>query len=116
MRRRKRAPAPAQRSGRTRCGPSGCGGPQPAAVHPAELASPDRRRVLNATLTPQPVDAAADAEPRAGPDVALEDFTIVADMLDDAHRPVLGQAELLAEIALGPDQPLDLRHVRFQRF
>src|SRR5438270_3407179 len=112
MRRRRRAPGPGQRPGRTRCGPSGCGGPPPAAVHPAALASPDRRRVLNATLGPQPVDAAADAKPRAGADIALEDFTIVADMLDDAHHPVLGQPELLAEIALSPDQPLDLRHVR----
>src|SRR5499427_11105648 len=116
MRRHRRAPGPRQRPGRTRCGPWGCCGPPPAAVHWAESVSPDRRRVLNATLGPQPVDAAADAEPRAAPDIALEDFTIVADMLDDAHHPVLGQAELLAEIALGPDQSLDLGHVRFQRF
>src|SRR5215470_4803217 len=102
MHSRRQAPRPRQRPGRTRCGPWGCGGPPRAAVHPAELVSPDRRRVLDATLVPQPVDAAADAEPRAAADVALEDFTIIADMLDDTHHPIFGQPELLAEIALGP--------------
>src|SRR5215467_4662711 len=116
MRKRKRAPGPGQRPDRTRCEPWDYCGPPPAAVHRTELVSPDRRRVLNATLGPQPVDATTDAEPRTAPDIALEDLTVVADMLDDAHHPVLGQAELLAEIALGPDQPLDLRHVRLQRF
>src|SRR5215510_10999701 len=75
---------------------------------------PDRRGVLNSPLGPQPIDAAADTEPRASPDVALKRLAVVADMLDDAHRPILGQADLLAEIAFGADQALDLRHVRFQ--
>src|SRR5262245_59834252 len=110
---RKRAPGPALTPGRTRCGLSGCCGAQPAAAHPPALSSPDRRRVLNAALGPQPVDAAADAEARAGPDIAVEALTVIADMLDDAHRPILGQPELLAEIALGPDQTSDLGHVRF---
>ena len=55
---------------------------------------------MDAALGPEPVDAAADAELRARPDVALEYFAVVADLLDDAHHPVLGQTELLAEIAL----------------
>src|SRR5262249_57259224 len=62
--------------------------------------SPHRWRVLDAALGPEPVDAAADAELRARSHVALEHFAIVADLLDDAHRPVLGQTELFAEIAL----------------
>src|SRR5262245_10183448 len=103
MRRRKQAPGPGQRPGRTRCGPWGCCGPPPVAVHRAKPVSPDRRRVLNATLGPQPVDAAADAEPRAAPNIALEDLTVIADMLDDTHCPVLGQTELLTEIALRSD-------------
>ena len=59
--------------------------------------SPDRRRVLDAALGPEPVEAAADAELGAGADIALEHLAVVADVLDDAHDPVLGQAELLAD-------------------
>ena len=43
------------------------------------------------------------------PDVPLEDLAVVADMLDDAIGPVLGQAELLAVIAFGAEQALDVR-------
>src|SRR5262245_9338533 len=78
--------------------------------------SPHRRRVLDAALGPEPVDATADAELRARSHVALEYFAVVADLLDDAHDPVLGQAKLLAEIALDAQQAPDLRLVRLQCF
>src|SRR5262245_64243290 len=78
--------------------------------------SPHRWRVLDAALGPEPVDAAADAELRARSHVALEYFAIVADLLDDAHHPVLAQTELLAEIALDAQEPPDLGLVRLQCF
>src|ERR1700692_3439810 len=77
---------------------------------------PDRRRILDAALGPEPVEAAADAELRPGPHVAIEHFAVIADLLDDAHDPVLGQAELLAVGALGPQHPLDLRLRRLHGF
>ena len=69
--------------------------------------SADRRRVLDAALGPQLVQAALDLERRALPDVAFEHLAVIADMLDDADGPVLGQAELLAVIAFGADEALD---------
>src|SRR5216684_2639250 len=77
--------------------------------------STNRRRVLDPPLGPQAVETAADAELRAWPDVAVEALAVVADLLDDAHHPVLGQAELLAVGAFGADEPPDLRLGRFQR-
>src|SRR5262245_36673684 len=71
--------------------------------------SPDRRRVLDAALGPQPIDAAADAELRPGAHVAFEHLAVIPDLLDDAHRPVLGQTELLAEIAFDAQETSDLR-------
>src|SRR5216684_4582896 len=61
--------------------------------------SPDRRRVLEPAFRPQCVEAAGDLQGRSLADIALEHFTIVADVLDDAHGPVLGEAELFAVIA-----------------
>src|ERR1700688_4465930 len=77
---------------------------------------PDGRRILDAALGPQPVEAAADAELRAGPYIALEHLAVIADLLDDAHDPVLGQAQLLAINAFGSQQPLDLRLRRLHGF
>src|SRR4249920_1512864 len=77
--------------------------------------SADRRRVLDAALGPQPVETATDAELRAGPDITVETLAVIAHLLDDAHHPVLGQAELLAIGAFGADEPPDLRLVRFER-
>ena len=50
-----------------------------------------------------------------GADVAVEHFGVIADRPDDAHGPVLGEAERLAEIPLRSDQPLDRRLLRLQR-
>src|SRR5216683_1446865 len=77
--------------------------------------SPYRRRVLDPALGPQPVETAADAELRACPHIALETLAVIAHLPDDAHHPVLGEAELLAIGAFGADQPPDLGLVRFQR-
>src|SRR5260370_25407841 len=76
--------------------------------------SSDRRRVLDAALGPEPVDAAADAELRARSHIALEYFAVAADLLDDAHRPVLGQTELRPEIALPAPQAPDLPVLRVE--
>src|ERR1700730_15908345 len=76
--------------------------------------SPDWGRILDAALGPQPVEAAGDAELRAGADIALEHLAVIAHLLDDARHPVLGQPELLAVSAFGPDQPLDLGLLRLQ--
>jgi len=40
---------------------------------------------------------------------------VVADELHDAHHPVLGEAELLAIIALGAEHALDVRLVGLER-
>src|SRR5262245_57615232 len=74
-----------------------------------------RRCVLDAALGPEPVDAATDAELGARAHIAVEHFTIIADLLDDANHPILGQPELLAEITLDAQQPPDLRLVRLRR-
>ena len=47
----------------------------------------------------------------AGADVALEDLAVVADALDDVDDPVVGQAEIGADLGVGLDaeHALDLR-------
>src|SRR5439155_4607854 len=76
------------------------------------MRSADRRRVLNAALVPELIEAAGNSELGAGTDVAIERFAVIADRLDDADHPILGQAELLTEIAVGAEHPLELRLVR----
>src|ERR1700753_1650335 len=63
--------------------------------------SPDRRRVLDAAGIPQLVQPARNVQPRLGADIALIDLAVIADMLDDAHRPVLAEPEVAGVIALG---------------
>src|SRR5262249_3146270 len=79
------------------------------------VGSADRRRVLDAALGPERVEAALDLERRALADVALEHFAVVAHVFDDARGPILGQPELFAVIALGADKLLDIRIVRAER-
>src|SRR3954467_1527379 len=76
---------------------------------------PYRRRVLDAAGAPQLVEAAGNAEFRAGADVALVDLAVIADVADDPRRPVFGQAEILAIGAFGADQPHHVGFFRFQR-
>src|ERR1043166_6448152 len=82
---------------------------------PKRIGSPDRRRVLDAALGPQRVEAALDLERGALAHVALEHLAVVADVLDDAYRPILGQPELLAVVALGTDELFDVGIVRAER-
>src|SRR5260221_149942 len=70
-------------------------------------ASADRWRVLDATLAPEIVEAAGDAELGAGADIAIEGFAVVADRFDDPRYPILGEAELFAEIAVGAEGALE---------
>jgi len=50
-----------------------------------------------------------------GADIAVKHLAIVADGPDRIRRPGAGEAERLAELAFGPDQPLDRRLLRLQR-
>src|SRR4029077_19403653 len=76
---------------------------------------PDPRRVENSAGIPELVQPARDAELGTGADVALIDLAVVADVLDDAHRPVLGQVDVLAVLALGADEAHHVRFLRFER-
>src|SRR5689334_1679090 len=68
------------------------------------LASAHGRRVHDAALGPQGVQPTRNLERRALPDIALEHLAVVADVLEDAIAPVLGEAELLAECILRAEQ------------
>src|SRR5690554_3700540 len=67
--------------------------------------SAHRRRVLHAPLVPQGVEPPLDLQLTAGAHVAIEDFRVVAHLLDDPHRPVAWQLQVLAVFALGAQQP-----------
>src|SRR5215469_5912708 len=69
---------------------------------PVELTH--RQPVLQTAFSPQPVEAARNLQWRALTDVPLEDFAVIADRLDDAVRPIIGQAERLPELALDAEQ------------
>src|SRR5690606_9601241 len=71
--------------------------------------SAHRRCVLQTTLVPQGIEATLDLQLAAGTDVAIEDFRIVADLLDDLYGPVLRQLQVLAEVTLGAQQAGDVR-------
>src|SRR3954468_16939249 len=70
-----------------------------------------RRRELQTALVPQGIQPARDLQRRALPDVALERLAVVADLLDDAIGPVVGEPERFAVLALAAEQPLDVRVV-----
>src|SRR6185437_1691499 len=96
-----------QRESRRACGRPPSLNPSRATVSPCyrrhsaeSRPSSDRRGVLQAALVPQGVQAAADLDRRAHADIALEDLSIVADRLDDAIGPIIGEAKPLAEPAL----------------
>src|SRR6185312_2536490 len=78
--------------------------------------SPDRRCVLDAAGVPELVEAARNPELRSAADIAIIDFTVIADMADDARGPIPGQAEVFAIGAFGSNQPHHIRLLRFQRF
>src|SRR5262249_41926131 len=91
-----------------------CAAEQEAPARSPRSSSPDRWGILNSALGPEPVEPTADPEIGAGAHVAVEYLAVVADLLDDPHHPVLGQPELLAEIALNSQEPPDFRLIRFQ--
>src|SRR6185437_5050767 len=62
----------------------------------ASVRSPNRRCVLDPAVIPELVQAARDLQLGAFADIAVIDFAVIADMLDDAHGPVLGKAEVHA--------------------
>src|ERR1700684_1097022 len=76
-------------------------------------ASPDRRGGLPSALVPERVQAAGDLDRRAHAHVALENLAVIADVLDDAIGPIVGEAEALAETALDAEQPADPRIICF---
>src|SRR4051812_11771591 len=75
--------------------------------------SADWRRVLNSALVPELVEPAGNSELGARADVAVERFAVIADRFHDPRHPVLGKAELFAEIAVGAKGPLELGLVGF---
>ena len=89
-------------------------GPLPA-VNLRGVRSADWRRVLDAALRPQLVQAALNLERRAQPHIPFERLAIVADLFDEAHGPRRAPAELCAERAFGSAKPLALRMDGFQR-
>src|SRR5438874_12270724 len=68
--------------------------------------SADRRRVHQAALGPQVVDAARQVDRRLLAQVALETLAIVAHLLDDAIRPLRIQAEQLAHVLGNAEEAL----------
>src|SRR5215470_17483856 len=67
----------------------------------------DRRRVLQAALGPQIVQAAVDFQHRAGTDVALEALAVVPDLLDDVVDPLLVDPQRLAHARCDAEDALD---------
>src|SRR4051812_18743637 len=83
------------------------------AASAGQAGAADRRRVLEAALVPEIVETPADTKRRACADVGGEHFAVIADGLHDTHHPVLAQAELFTEIAVGAEYALQLRIVLF---
>src|ERR1700719_2417640 len=104
MRRRYRAPV---------CASSAIDGPA-AGTDAQGAGSAERRPVLQAALGPQRVETAHDLQRRTLADVAFENFAVIADVLDDAIDPVVGEPERLAVLTLGAEHPPGLRIVGFQ--
>src|ERR1700679_3880257 len=76
---------------------------------------PDRRRILQAAVAPELVQAARNAERRFHPEVALEYFAVIAARLHRIDRPGRRESELFAEVAIGADEALHVRLLRLQR-
>src|SRR6476660_5731072 len=104
MRRRYRAPV---------CASSAIDGPA-ARTDAQGAGSAERRPVLQAALGPQSVETAHDLQRRALADVALENLAVIADVLDDAIDPVVGEPERLAILTFGAEHPPGLRIVGLQ--
>src|SRR5262249_13438241 len=66
------------------------------------------RRVEEAAVFPERVQAAREAEARLGAEIALEDLAVVADLLDRLVGPVGGKPVLLPEIVADAEKALHL--------
>src|SRR6185312_11227527 len=60
------------------------------------------------------IEPARDLERRALPDIALKTLAVIADVLDDAVGPIVGQPNRLAELALDAEEPPHLGIGRFE--
>src|SRR6188508_2639458 len=74
----------------------------------------DRRRVLQAALRPQLVQAALDLERAAGADMLVEALAVVTDLLDDVVDPLLVDPERLAHARRDAEDALDRRVLALQ--
>src|SRR5450755_1425332 len=99
-------------SDRGRSGPSASPAMIAASPCPAATESADRRRVLNAPLGPQRIEAARDLERGPRADIAVEHVAVISHQLDDAQGPILGEPETLTEIIFDAEQTPDLGIVR----
>src|SRR6202171_1277180 len=75
----------------------------------ATYPSANGQTVLQAALGPQRVEPARDLQRRALADIALKNFAVIADGLDDAIGPVVGQPEPFTELAFETEQAADFR-------
>src|SRR5215471_8348543 len=91
-----------------------CSAIGPLAANLADLALANRRTVLQPALGPQRIEAADDLQGRALTEIALEGLAVIADILDDPIRPIVGEAHPFAILALNAEQAPRLRIVRFQ--
>src|SRR3954468_9952776 len=79
----------------------------PAGLVRARCDLAERVGVDEPALAPEPVDAALEAEPLRA-EMALVDLAEVPGGLDREQRPVVVEAEHLAEVALEPEHAPDL--------
>src|SRR3984957_12541292 len=82
-----------------------------AAATPSQATQPsaNRQAVLQAALGPQRVESARDLQRRTLTDIALKNFAVIADVLDDAIGPVVGQPHCFTELAFEAEQAADFR-------
>src|ERR1051326_3039882 len=85
-----------------------------APIGRATVRSAHRQPVLQAALGPQRIEPARDLERRALAYIAIETLTVIADVLDDAVGPIVGQSERLPELAFNAKQPPHFRIGRFE--
>ncbi len=68
----------------------------------------DGRRVLQTTLCPQRVETAIDVDARLLADIAVVDFAVVPDRLDDPYGPIVVEANCLPKVTLDAHQTPDV--------
>src|SRR5579875_2973973 len=67
-------------------------------------ASAWRHGIHQATMGPQGVEATLEAKRCLEPDIALEDFAVIADLFDRVVCPAIGKPQLLAEPFIGAEE------------